>query len=303
MPNQLIDVFNFDATKIIFSDPEEKKIPNDSKLTYYTVNVKIQNPDGTKGDLIFNTGRCMSYGINTEYDTPSISVQFFDRDGPTEYQKAVIDCIEKITQRAREYLVEKRKALGLPKLEESDLKELGFVKYKTNEDGDIDLTKSPTASIKLMQRAYSSDKNGESVKLDEPEVLSKFYDEDDEDLEVDWKNFEKKRCFVTCAIKIQSIFINKMTKKLQTKLVECNIKSQESEPTRLLKSFKGLTVNGLNSSLAATGISKEDNLKASDFEEETTAPALEASDDEQSEEEEPKEEVEKPKRGRGRKSA
>ena len=108
---RLQDIFNFDVNTIIFTEPEEKKIPG-QKISYHNVNLKVLNPDGTKTDLILATDRCVSWGINTDYETPSLSIQFYNREGDTEYQKKYVEVVRKITEKCVEYLNEKKKNMG-----------------------------------------------------------------------------------------------------------------------------------------------------------------------------------------------
>ncbi len=291
--NILSDPINYDVESIIFSEPEEKKLPNDPSVKYFRVGIKTKNPDGTVGDLILGLDRSTSFGISTKYGV-SMSIVLQDREGPSDRQNKTIDVFKAISEKCKDFLLSKKALIKKPKLERFHLDDISPVKYKIDEKtGEIDSTRSPTLSVKLLTK--NKDDAGNSLTV--PKISTGFYSEPDENGEsesVDPMDYENKRCFVTCAVKIDGIFIGQMTK-LQCKLVECEIKSADAGPKRLLPSWR-------TAKPVQTKITTEEPLRdEEDFEADTDVivkeepvSKLAASDNEEEEVEE------KPKGRRGR---
>jgi len=238
-PIQVSDPLTYDINNLIFTEIEEKTIEN-PKSTYFRVGIKTKYENGQIGDLIFAFDRSSSFGISNQFGI-TLSVQLYDREGATERQRKTVEIIEKISEKAKDFLVENRKSLkklGLGLVKEQ-LSGLSPIKFPVDEDNNIDTNKSPMINIKLLTKNQKN--NSEDGGLSEPKILTSFYSEDEVDengelLEVNPMDYVKKRCFVTCAVKIDGIFFGQF-KKLQVKLYECNIKSADTKPRRLLSGF------------------------------------------------------------------
>jgi hypothetical protein len=266
--SQLSDPLNYDLSQLIFQEPEEKTIPG-QKSNYYRVGIKTRYDDGSIGDLILGFDRSNSFGISNTYGH-TLSIQLYDRDFPTDRQRKTVQLIEQIVDKAKDFLVENRKVLKKPTLTKPQLDGLTPIKYKLDDDGKVDETKSPMINVKLLT---SSRKQDGDVSSD-PRILTHFYSEDEVDddglsLEVNPMDYLNKRCFVTCAVKIEGIFFGQV-QKLQVKLLECNVKSSDSKPKRLLQGFGSRPV-------VASKTTMED-----DFAEDTSS-HLEASEDDSGE--------------------
>jgi hypothetical protein len=237
-PTQVSDPLTYDIKNLIFTEIEEKTIEN-PKSTYFRVGIKTRYENGQVGDLIFAFDRSGSFGISDQFGI-TLSVQLHDREGPTERQRKTVEVIEKISEKAKDFLVENRKSLkklGLGLVKEQ-LSGLSPIKFPVDEDNNLDTTKSPMINIKLLTK---NQKNNSEDGPSTPKILTSFYSEDEVDengdlLEVNPMDYVKKRCFVTCAVKVDGIFFGQF-KKLQVKLCECNIKSADSKPRRLLSGF------------------------------------------------------------------
>lgn len=236
---QLSDPLTYDISKLVFGEIEEKTIPG-QKSTYSRVNIKTVYPNGKEGDLIFRLDRSHSFGISNTYGL-TMSIQLYDRDAPTERQRKTVEIINEIVDRAKDYLVENRKALKKPTLSKAQLDGLSPIKMPIDEKtGNVDETRSPMMNVKLLTSTRKTE-GGDSAEAasTDPKVLTPFYSEDqfddeDQSLIVNPMDYLNKRCYVTCAVKIDGIFFGQV-QKLQVKLFECYVKGVESKPRRLLQ--------------------------------------------------------------------
>jgi hypothetical protein len=242
MSNSLTDPLTYDAENVIFEDIIEKTIPGQSSK-YYNIGIKTRTASGKPGNLILRFDRSSSFGISNTYGT-TLSVQLYDRDGPTERQRKTVELINEIVERAKDYLVKNSKALmnvtKKPTLSKESLEDLTPIKLPLNKETmTVDDSKSPIINLKLLTRGgKKAEETADNVAI-EPKILTKFYSEDEVDkdgelLEVNPMDYLNKRCFVTCAVKVDGIFFGSAIKKLQLKLYECNIKGLESKTRRLL---------------------------------------------------------------------
>ena len=214
MPKIYCQPETFDVSNMIFSEPEDSKDPS---MKYSRINIKTKGEDGKIGDLCLILDACPSYGIGTKFGV-SMSLSLFNRDGPTELQLAVVSCLDAITERAKDICVEKRKALGKPQLNKEQLEDFGVVKYKYDDEGNRDMTKSPTMNAKVL--TYRKD-NG--VELEVPKIGATFVDAECNDIPDPVAILEDKRCTVRCIIHVTGIFFGTSVKKLQCKVIECQV--------------------------------------------------------------------------------
>lgn len=305
---QLTNPVDYNISNLIFDEPIESVIPGNN-LKMYRVKLATKNEDGTEGDLVLGLDKCRSYGINPTKDMTtgvlngySISLVLHDRDGPTERQQATVQVIDAIVEKCKDHLLSIKGKIKKGGLERSDLKNITPIYRKRNEDGDIDETASPMLYPKLIYGKERTDKNGKTIPA---KIISKFFIEDEVDehgneVEANPLDYIEKKCDVTCALKIESIFIGKDIK-LQCKVYEADIKAQESGYKRLLRktgmnaaSVPQVTLSGSNPLFSSSSSTNDEEDVQEEEEDKPTASAsvLVASEDE--EEEPVKKPVKKP---------
>lgn len=217
---QLTDFKNYDVNRLIFSNPEVGNIPGSaSKLTFKRIRLATKNQDGTIGDLVLATPPdLMCYGLQEQTD-PATGVingyQFplvlWNRNNPTEEEKAFTTTIHKICDACKDHLVKNKDTIEKYDLEMTDLKKFNPLYYKM-EKGKMVEGKGPMLYIKTL----TSKKDG-NIK-----VHTIFTDGDTNEL-INPMDLMAKRCYVRGAIKIESIFIGTKIS-LQLKLFEAQVK-------------------------------------------------------------------------------
>lgn len=286
----LSDPINYNVENIVFDEPTENNIPG-STLKFFRVNVGTKNPNGTEGNLVLKLDKCMSYGLQETRDMQtgvlngySISLCMKDKEGATERQEKTLEVFNKIVEKCKDHLLSVRTKIKKFDLERNDLKKLNPMYMKRKEDGQIDENAIPTLYPKLLYYKSRKDKNGNEIPA---KIGSVFYNEDEVDeegnpMEVDPMIFLGKRCLVTAALKVESIFVGKDIK-LQCKLIEADVKSLDTKPKRLLRSFvcndEPVVSNSGNNPLIEDDEEEENDTVQPVFEEKKEE-LLAASDDE-----------------------
>jgi len=223
---QLSDYANFDVNSIVFSKPEIGSIPG-SKLSFKRIRIGTNYSDGTTGDLLLKTpDNLMSFGLqeNTDMTTGAVSgyqfpICLWNRNGATPEEKLFTDRITEIAEHCKNYLIAHRDEIEKYDLELTDLKKFNPLYWKM-EKGKIVEGRGPMLYIKVM----SSKKTGQ--------ILTGMID-DDTNTYLDPMDLLNKRCYITGAIKFESIFVgNKIS--LQLKLFEAVVKVVDTSSTRLL---------------------------------------------------------------------
>jgi len=245
----LTDPMNYNVDNIIFDEPSENNIPG-STLKFFRVNIGTKNANRTEGNLVLKLDKCMSYGLQETRDMQtgilngySISLCMKDKEGATSYQDKTLDTLNKIVEKCKDHLLNVRTKIKKFDLERNDLKKLNPLYMKRKEDGQIDENAIPMLYPKLLYYKSRKDKNGNEIPS---KISSVFYNEDEIDeegnpIEIDPMIFLGKRCIVTAALKIESIFIGKDIK-LQCKLVEADVKLMETRVRSLLRSFVSIDI-------------------------------------------------------------
>lgn len=215
---QLSDYKTFDVRKITFSKPEVGSISgNLPKISFKRLRIGARYPDGSHGDLLIQTPEnLLSFGLqeNTDLATGAVSgyqfpICLWSRNGATEEEKAFTDKFNEIVEYVKAYLVEHRDEIEKYDLELTDLKKFNPLYWKM-EKGKVVEGRGPMLYVKVM----SSKKTGQ--------ILTGMID-DETNTYIDPMDLLNKRCYITGAIKIESIFIgNKIS--LQLKLFEAVIR-------------------------------------------------------------------------------
>ena len=248
------DPLSYNIENIRFSEPVEGSIPlaGGKKSTFLRIPIKTKKENGQESDLIFVLDRSSSFGISEYAEeagkySATLSIQLTDRDTPTERQRKTVQVFQEISDAVKNHIVKNSKIFGKilgPGITKDQFRKMGPVKIPTTEDGEIDTTRSPTMNVKLL--TSNKKKNNEADDSDlgssaKPKIITSFYAEDSEDPDnptpVDPLDYLGKRCFVTCAVKVDGVFVGGQIQVIQLKLYECNIKAIESKPRRLLAGF------------------------------------------------------------------
>ena len=276
--NQIHHILDWDINNLVFADPVQGTVEGSSPpIKYFRVNILTKNQlydehgnvkrgangvplvGNTYGDLIFTFDKMFSFGVGESKSQEtkavtghSMSFAMWDRDEATERQIKTTEKIEQIIQKCKEHLLSVRKELKQPKLELSDLKGMDkLLWWKTDEETQERVPgQGPTFSPKLIEQKEQVDKDG---KLTKPyKMCTIFYHENEVDnkgepLELNPLDFSttpntKKYCYVTPAIKFESIFFGAKIS-LQCKITEAEIQPVQMGTQRLLHRSKPLNLS------------------------------------------------------------
>jgi hypothetical protein len=226
---QLRSAKGYNVEKIIFSKIQTQKI-GDTGMVAKRINIGTENDDGTTGELVFETGRLFSFGVNENIDQKSKEINGYmmpiclhSKDGPTEDEKAFTDTLDAIVEKCKDYLIDNKKELKMKDLERTDLRKLNPIFIKKNADGEVAEGASPTLYAKLIV----SKKNGQN------KIMTEFFDG------VTGNPFRPldllgKYCYVKAVVKIESLFLGSLKTSLQIKLYEAEVNLINSGVKRLL---------------------------------------------------------------------
>ena len=248
------DPLTYNVENLRFSEPVEGSIPlpGGKKSAFFRIPIKTKKENGQESDLIFVLDRSSSFGISEYAEeagkySATLSIQLTDRDTPSERQRKTVQVFQDIAEAAKNHIVKNSKTFakvlgaGITK---DQFRKMGPVKVPMTEDGEIDTSRSPTMNVKLLTSNKKKNNDADDSDLGssaKPKIITSFYAEDSEDPDnptpVDPLDYLGKRCFVTCAVKVDGVFVGKQIQSIQLKLYECNIKAIESKPRRLLAGF------------------------------------------------------------------
>jgi len=227
---QLTSAKGYNVNNIIFSKPQAGGL-KDTSVKFRRIYLSTKYQDGTEGDLIISTPRIFSFGV-VENVSPEdknkingfvFPLVLFNKDGPSDDEKIFLDTFNKIINHSKKHLLDHKKELKLPSLDESDLKKFNPIFYKKDkETGDIADDALPTLYLRLAL----SKKDGVD------KILSSFYDKRTGD-DLNAMDLLKKYCWTTAAIKFESIFLGSKIS-FQAKLYEADIELLNSGKKRLL---------------------------------------------------------------------
>jgi hypothetical protein len=216
--NQLTNATGYDVKRMVFSEPQAGSVPN-TPIQFRRINISTLNKDGSIGDLILPTERVFSFGTSENKNPETQKVNghvlplcLWNRNGPSEAEKAWTDTFDKIVEHCKKYLLDNKEELGLYELEPTDLKKFNPLYWKRDKGKIVEGT-GPTLYAKLIA----------SKKHDK--IMSMFFTPDNES--VDPLSLIGKYCYVNGAVKIESIFIgNKIS--FQVKLYEATVETMET---------------------------------------------------------------------------
>lgn len=229
---QLTIMNNLNVENIVFN----KTINSKGVFNNRYVPLSIKNPDGSIGDLVIQTcPNLFSFGIIENRDKKSDTLEgysfplyLWNRNGCAPEEKEWTDKFDDIVSKCKEYILNNKQELGCWDIEKSDLKKIASCMWwkKNPSTGRIQEGTGPTLYVKLM-----SFRNDNGVRF-----VTNIYDADTDD-PISPQDIIQKRCHVTAAIKIESIFIGSDNKiRLQVKMLESVIRLSETKQKRLLPS-------------------------------------------------------------------
>ena len=230
---QLTDPNGFDYSRIIFSKPETKQIPNDDpsapKMSYKTIRMGVKNPDGTRGDLVMSTSEVFSFGVSpntamgsNEVNGYTLPLCLWSKDGSTDEEKSFTDAFDGVIEHAKKHVLDVKDDIEKYDLDGSELKKFNPLYWK-RERGKIVEGTGPTLYAKLL---YKKAKGG-------GKILTEFTNAAN-DQPIDPLSLQKKYCFVTAAVKFESIYIGTKIS-IQVKLVEALVRLLDEGPKKLLR--------------------------------------------------------------------
>ena len=264
---QLTSASGYNPEKsMVFGKAKDGAIPN-STVTFKRVPIGTRNPDGSIGELVIPTERVYSFGpsanvgLSGQPDGYSLSLCLHHRDGATTKEKEWVDTFNRIIDHIKTWTIANRDELGKYELEMADLKKLNPLYYK-KEKGKVVEGSGPVLYPKLLQNK----KKGADT------ISTPFCNERGED--IDPMTILNKACYVTAAIKIESIFIGAKIS-MQVKVYEAEVKLIESGVKRLLRRpvvdsevTMASVADEKEEKAAPAESSDDDSVKGSDDEEE-----------------------------------
>jgi|LauGreDrversion4_2_1035121.scaffolds.fasta_scaffold09022_4 hypothetical protein len=231
---QLTSAFGYDVNNMRFRKPLDGSLPNDTTVKFKRIAIGTKNPDGSLGDLIIPTLRVYSFGLSPNRDQKtgkidgySIPLCLFSRDDPTDEQRKWVDTFNNVVEHTKQYILDHKDDIERYDLEQAELKKLNPLYYKREKGKIVDGT-GPTLYAKVMQNKKTGT------------ISTPFCDERGNDL--DPMTIMDKRCYVTAAIKFESIFIGSRIS-LQIKVYEARVQMLDSAPRRFLQSMSSSSNN------------------------------------------------------------
>jgi hypothetical protein len=225
------------VNNMIFSDPVAEPVPQpaDSKdppMFGHRIKIKTRNPDGSIGDLVFETEVSFTFGVQENKDRQtqavtgySVSVCIWHKDGPTKPQLYLTQLSDQILDHMKNHLIkqEVRTKIADPQLEKSDLKKMKLFYWKIDKLTGLRIPgRGPTAYPKLI----TSKKSG-GLK-----ILSRFFlmdsiNEEGIPIELDPMKLIGQRGTLIARFKIDSIYKGAQISP-QLKLWEADFKPLET---------------------------------------------------------------------------
>ena len=287
MPKQDIQLTlpeNFNAKSLVFDQVQKRQIP-DSEVSYYQANIKMRYPDGSEGPIIIQLPRCPTYGVSNKYgdsaDKLSLSIIIGEKDNFSDEYKQAVKCLNDIVTACKTFTLteEVKNKIGQYDLEERDLKDMSPLKFQRDKESKKLLSDKPP----ILNAKFACRNNKETKTKD---IESKFYVEDEFDsngcpVRIDPRECIGKSGYCTALIKIESIYYGTKTK-LQCKIYECDIKSNDS-------GFRSLLHRpGMNKPMVKKQavVEEDDDVAMDDYaedeeQEEEAKPAIMQEDDDQ----------------------
>ena len=242
---QLSSASGYNTDNMTFSKVQVSKI-GDTGMVSKRINLGTKNPDGTEGELVFETSQLFSFGVSENTDKATGKVNGYtmalclkSRDNPTQPELDFIDTLNNLVEKCKDYLIDNKKELKMKDLERSDLRKLNPIYCKRDEEGEIAKGATETLYAKLIM----SKKNGVN------KIITEFFDTQTGE---SYKPLDLigKYCYVKAVVKIESLYLGSLKTSLQIKLYEAEIKLINSGVKRLLSRPAARVSNLMNSTIS-----------------------------------------------------
>jgi len=242
---QIVDFRNVPLSNLLFSKAESGSISGSiPKISFKRIRLAYRNDDGSVGEFVMMTPpNLLSYGLqeNLEMGTGQVNgyqfpICLWNRNGASPEEHQFVETFNSIVEYCKRYLVDHRDEIEKYDLELNDLKKFNPLYWKMDK-GKIVEDRGPMMYIKVMNQRTT-------------EKIQTFFINDETNTFMDPMELRNKRCYVTAAIKFESIFIgNKIS--LQIKLKEAVVRPIDTSIRSLLRPL-------------ATYITKEENEELQD---------------------------------------
>ena len=210
----LTPIDSFDVNDMIFKVKKQEK----GKMTIGYKVIILHSSDGgaTVSGLNIETDKVYTYGTSPNYSMEDetkltgyqLPLCLTNMDRPTEYQLQFIECLNKISEKCRDWLYEHRLEFGRAGLHKSDVRDVNIV-YRKKENG----VPNPSAAPMLYAKLLTDYK-------DKSNILTEFTDWDT-DLPINPLTVSRQT--VQAAVQIESIWIGAKTYSIQVKLTEVRV--------------------------------------------------------------------------------
>ena len=214
----------FDAETMMFSKPKE--VPNVPGS--FRIRISVSTPKGEE-PLLFLTESLFSFGVQVQTDPAdktritgyTIPLCLHDTDSPTEEQEMFVDCLNSISDRAKQHMLTSETKKALKRfIQESDLKKLNPIYQKIDPDTGAPVAdKGPMLYAKLLTnkalKIYSEFADPAGRRLDPLSLMGEMFR-------------------VRAVIKIESIFVGS-NYSLQLKAMEVEVQPKQARVNLLLR--------------------------------------------------------------------
>lgn len=234
---QLTSAFSYNVKNMIFEKPKDGNIPG-SSVSFKRIPIKTKNPDGTWGDLVIETPRLYSFGLQVNLnmqtqkpDDHSLSLCLYSKNGATNEELKWVEKFYEIVEHCKKYLLENKDAIGKYDLDAGELKKFG-IPYQKKEKGKIVEGSGPILYPKVSyKKNFGKKTNDKSVLKSIENIDTIFFNEKGKD--VDPLAILGKHCYVRASIQIDNIFVGAKIA-LQIKIHEAQVELVGGPPKRLL---------------------------------------------------------------------
>jgi len=234
---QLSDFHNFDYDSVIFYKPETINL-SDSQNVFRKIKICVKNRDGTFGDLVFSAPKNLfSFGIQELRDNHGcvsgyiMPISLWRKKEPTPEESQFIQVLQSIIEMSHDQV---QKYIS----EDIDTKRFSPLSFKKTDESLGEEKKSPILYTKLIYN-----------KKDQK--ISTLFIDENSNLEVNPVGILNKKCYVTGAIKIESIFLgDKVT--LQIKLYEAIVRVMKQGKRLLSNDNRKKRISGVEPTTTTT---------------------------------------------------
>ena len=242
------DIETYDTDNIIISKATENSIPNQPNLKYKRLMISTKYDDGNIGDLLLSTEEVFSFGVseNTAVGNPNevngyvFPLCLYNKSGASDRERKWVESFNRISDYIQEYIKQNKKELDVTDIITKDhmLDEINPLFYKKDNP-----SQGPVLYAKLLvSRNKPKDDGNVSEKFNIRTMFTNMDDPEDNVQYVNPMSLIKKYCFAVGVVKLECVFVNKKTVKLQVKLREASVRLLDREPKRLLRPTRHVSV-------------------------------------------------------------